>query len=148
MKVVYGTKEDITSWMDLVKRVRWNFPALETQEQMTEHKRTVLRFMGEQRAICVKEEEEVVGVLLLSKKHNMICCLAVSPEHRRKGIGAMLVAEALEHLDKEREITVTTFREEDEKGAAPRKLYKRFGFMEGELIEEFGYPHQKFILRT
>ena len=25
-------------------------------------------------------------------------------------------------------------------------LYKKFGFVEDELIEEFGYPNQKFVL--
>ncbi|MNU08177.1 hypothetical protein D3C72_2541000 [compost metagenome] len=45
------------------------------------------------------------------------------------------------------EITVTTFRAEDEKGIAPRPLYQKFGFVEAELTEEFDYPHQKFILK-
>ena len=36
--------------------------------------------------------------------------------------------------------------EEDSKGTAPRALYRKFGFVEGELIEEFGYPNQRFIL--
>jgi len=41
---------------------------------------------------------------------------------------------------------VYTFRENDEKGIAPRALYKKFGFVEGELNMELNYPHQKFIL--
>ena len=45
-----------------------------------------------------------------------------------------------------REITVSTFRENDEKGIAPRALYKKFGFQEGEMTEEFGYPNQVFVL--
>lgn len=45
------------------------------------------------------------------------------------------------------ELTVTTFREEDDKGLAPRPLYKKFGFVEGELIDEFDYPHQRFVLQ-
>ena len=58
----------------------------------------------------------------------------------------MLLDAALEQLDRTKEITVSTFREEDEKGIAPRTLYKKFGFVEDELIEEFGYPNQKFVL--
>ena len=53
---------------------------------------------------------------------------------------------ALAELDKSREITVSTFREGDEKGLAPRALYKKFGFEEDELTIEFDYPNQKFIL--
>lgn len=37
-------------------------------------------------------------------------------------------------------------REGDVKGIAPRPLYKKFGFEEDELIIEFEYPVQKFIL--
>lgn len=39
-----------------------------------------------------------------------------------------------------------TFRENDDKGIAPRALYSKFGFQEGELTEEFGYPNQVFVL--
>jgi hypothetical protein len=58
----------------------------------------------------------------------------------------MLLLTSLKHLDRTRNISVSTFREEDIKGIAPRALYKKFGFVEGELIEEFGYPNQRFIL--
>ena len=54
--------------MELVKLVSWNFPGLETESDIEDHKRTVLRFMGENRALCVKLEDKVVGVLLISKK--------------------------------------------------------------------------------
>ena len=76
----------------------------------------------------------------------MICCLAVAPEYRQRGIGSLLLKEALDELDRSKEISVSTFRENDEKGAAPRALYKKFGFQEAELVEEFGYPNQRFIL--
>jgi hypothetical protein len=42
---------------------------------------------------------------------------------------------------------VITFREGDEKGIAPRALYKKLGFEEAEFCNEFNYPEQKFILR-
>lgn len=146
MTVEYGTKEDIFSWMKLVSSVSWNFPGLETEEKLKEHEDTVLRFMSEQRALCVKEGNTVVGVLLFSKKHNMICFLAVAPDFRRRGVASSLLSKAIELLDRTRDISVSTFRENDPKGTAPRRLYKSFGFVEGELIEEFGYPNQRFIL--
>ncbi len=146
MHLEYGNSEDIVSWMELVNHVSWNFPGLETSDKIEEHKNTVLRFMGRKEALCVKEDEKVVGVLLFSTKHNMICCLTVSPSYRRKGIASMLLIEALNKLDRERPITVSTFREGDSKGVAPRALYKKFGFVEGKLIEEFGYPNQEFVL--
>lgn len=37
MEVEYGTLQDIESWMELVKEVRWNFPGLETREALEDH---------------------------------------------------------------------------------------------------------------
>ena len=147
MKVEYGMPLDIESWMELVRSVSWNFPGLETEVAIEDHRQTVLRFMGENRALCVKDAEKVVGVLLLSKKHNMICCLAVTLEYRRNGIASALLEKALSELDSSRDITVTTFRDNDEKGIAPRALYKRFGFAEEKLMIENDYPVQRFVLR-
>ena len=76
----------------------------------------------------------------------MICCLAVAPDWRRCGVATMLMDEALCNLDRSREISVSTFRADDEKGPAPRALYEKYGFVEGALIEEMGYPNQKYIL--
>ena len=147
MEVKYGTVLEIESWMELVQQVRLNFPGLETEPALEDHRKTVLRFMGENRALCVKNEGKVIGVLLFSKKHNMICCLAVAPEYRKNGIASALLEKALSELDRSKDITVTTFRENDEKGTAPRGLYKKFGFSEGELTIENDYPVQEFVLR-
>lgn len=144
--VVEGVEQDIDYWMELVKSVRWNFPGLETETALKEHRNTVLKFIKEKRAICVKDGKRIIGVLLFSIKYNMICCLAVSSEYRNQGIGSKLLADALEKLDRTQPITVSTFREDDEMGTAPRALYKKFGFMPDELIEEFDYPNQKFVL--
>ncbi|MBQ0108915.1 MAG: hypothetical protein KBS44_01375 [Clostridiales bacterium] len=46
-----------------------------------------------------------------------------------------------------RDITVSTFCEEYEKGKAPRALYKKFGFTESDLTTEFGYPDRLFVLK-
>lgn len=52
MTVEYGTKEDISSWMKLVNLVSWNFPGLETEEKLREHKNTVLPIPLPFRNIC------------------------------------------------------------------------------------------------
>lgn len=146
MVVQFGKLSDLTSWMKLVKEVKWNFPGLETDEAFEEHQKTVLKFISQKRALCVKEQGEVVGGLLFSQKHNMICCMAVKPEYRNRGIASMLMKKALSKLDRDRDVVVSTFREGDDKGTAARAFYKKLGFVEGELIEEFGYPCQVFTL--
>ena len=148
MKVEFGRTSDIDSWMQLVRKVSWNFPGLETEQSIDEHKITVLKFMNDRRALCVKKEQDIVGVLLYSRKHNMICCLAVDPAYRKRGIASLLLSEALDKLDRDKDITVSTFRENDVNGTAPRKLYRKFGFEGDELIEEFGYPNQRFVLHA
>ena len=147
MHAEFGTPMDIDSWMELVRSVSWNFPGLETSEKIDEHKNTVLKFISKRQAICVKDGGRVVGVLLFSRGHNMICCLAVSPDYRRRGIASLLMTEALNNLYRNRDITVSTFRENDPKGTAPRALYRKFGFSEGRLLIEFDYPNQEFVLR-
>ena len=146
MEVQLGRNQDVDEWMKLVEEISWNFPGLETIEGLNEYRETLFRFIGKDQALCVRNATEVIGVLLFSRGRNMICCLGVSPKYRRYGIATMLLDAALEQLDRAKEITVSTFREEDEKGVAPRALYKKFGFVEDELIEEFGYPNQKFVL--
>ena len=146
MEAIFGESSYIDSWMQLVRKVSWNFPGLETEENLEEHKQTVLKFMNKLQAVCVKDSETIVGVLLFSRNRNMICCLAVDPEYRQQGLASILLRKTLAELDRSREITVSTFRENDEKGIAPRALYKKFGFQEGEMTEEFGYPNQVFVL--
>ena len=146
MEAVFGDSSGIESWMRLVRKVSRDFPGLETEERLEEHEQTVLQFMHKKQALCVRNGETVVAVLLFSRSRNMICCLAVDPAHRKQGLASILLRKALDELDGSRDITVSTFRENDDKGIAPRALYKKFGFREGELTEEFGYPNQVFVL--
>ena len=147
MVLEFGTDSDIDEWMKLVKEISPSFPGLETEEAIREHRETVLRFFGKRQALCVKDDGKIVGVILFSRGHNMICCLGVSPSKRRRGIASVLLEKALGQLDGTKDISVTTFRDGDERGTAPRALYRRFGFTEDELCEEFGYPVQRFVLR-
>ena len=147
MDVKFGKDSDIDEWMRLVKEISPSFPGLETGEAIREHRETVLKFFGKRQALCVKDDGKIVGVILFSRGHNMICCLGVAPSKRRRGIASVLLEKALRQLDRSKDISVTTFRDGDERGTAPRALYKRFGFTEDELCEEFGHPVQRFVLR-
>jgi ribosomal protein S18 acetylase RimI-like enzyme len=72
--------------------------------------------------------------------------MAVHPGHRRMGLASAMIDTMLAAFQSGSEIRVTTFREGDPMGDAPRALYKSLGFREGELVEEFGYPCQCFVL--
>jgi len=143
----FGETGDISSWMELVTLVRFNFPGLECDEEIENHKQAVIKNINRKSAICVKKDSVVVGVLIFSFNKNEIGCMAVHPEHRRNGIATTMIEKVLSVLPLNKDVTVNTFREGDDKGCSPRKLYKKFGFAEDELNMEFGYPHQRFVLR-
>lgn len=109
------------------------------QEKLNEHRATVLKFMDKRQAICIKDENEIAGVMLFSRGHNMICYLAVSPEYRRRGVASILMDEVLTNLDRTKEISVSTFRADDEKGTAPRALYEKYHLSPDDDYPEFKY---------
>jgi ribosomal protein S18 acetylase RimI-like enzyme len=147
IQIKYASMEQLESWMNLVSIVKYNFPGLETQQGLNEYRDTVVKNIHRKSAICATEGNVVVGILLFSTKYNMLCCMAVHPEYRRKHIADHMIALMLENLDRNKDIVVDTFREEDQKGKAARALYKKLGFVEGELTVNFGYPNQRFVLK-
>lgn len=138
---------DLPSWMELVTLVRYNFPLLESDEELEIYRETVIKNINRRSAICAVNGNRVVGVLIFSYNQNCLSCMAVHPEHRKNGIASSMIEKMLSVLSPDKNIWVVTFREDDEKGVAPRALYKKFGFVEDELLIEHSYPHQKFILR-
>lgn len=139
--------EDLDSWMQMVEIVKDNFPGLDTPEGMGSYRDTVIKNINRQTAIVAKLDNNVVGVLIFSYNSKCLSCMAVHPDHRRKGISSEMMNKFLFMFPSDVELTVTTFRENDEKGIAPRQLYKKYGFVEDELVMEFNYPHQRFVLR-
>ncbi|MNW58633.1 Acetyltransferase (GNAT) family protein [compost metagenome] len=144
--IKFAGLEDLDSWMLMIESVRTNFPGLDTEELLESYKQTVIKNISRQTAICAKHANEIVGVLIFSYNAKCLSCMAVHPEHRRKGIATALMKDMLSLFPSDVDISVTTFRENDSKGIAPRPLYKKFGFVEDELVEEFNLPHQKFVL--
>ncbi len=137
---------ELDGWMNLVGQVKDSFPGLETSEAMEEHRNTVIDFINRKSSICAKDGNRVVGSLLFSKKENMLCFLAVSPEYRRKHIAEKLVNCMLKQIDNNKKVLESTYCEGVPDGVAARAFYKRMGFVEGEIGEEFGSPVQTFIL--
>ena len=147
MEIGLGSAAEIDGWMGLVRRVRDNFPGLETEEALEAHRETVLAIMDENAAIRAKSGGRMVGILLFARAEQMLCFLAVDPACRRRHIAEQMVTYMLTFLDPQKEVVVTTYREGAPEGAAARAFYKRMGFAEGRLTEEFGSPVQEFVLK-
>lgn len=141
--VGYASEADIDAWMALVALVRDAFPGL----SLSEYRENVRKAISGRRALCAKDGEAILGVLVLSDQHNGIGFLAVHPEARGRGVASALVRMMLEVLPADQDVFVTTYREDDPLGEAPRALYKRLGFEEAELVTRYGYPCQQFVLR-
>jgi GNAT superfamily N-acetyltransferase len=133
--------------MTFVNLVRHEFRPLQKDEEFESYKETVIKNINRKSAICVKHESIIVGILIFSFKQSCLGCMAVHPEHRTNGIASAMIDKMISTLPPNKDIWVVTYRQEDKNGIAPRALYKKFGFVEDELTMDFGYPHQKFILR-
>ena len=94
MKIEYGTAQDIASWIDLVQRVSWNFPGLETKEKIER----IIYYLPEnihEGSILVYENEEyrIDSDLEMSRRESL-----------RERIDRL---KALKNLKKEEEIEET-----------------------------------------
>ena len=69
-----------------------------------------------------------MGLIAFPHHNNAISWFAVFEKYRGKGIGSKLLAYALNELNSKIEISVTTFREDNEEGIHARRLYQKFGF--------------------
>ncbi len=147
MIIELATKRDIDNWMNLVDKVKESFPGLEREESLSEHRNTVLKFMDNSSAICAKTDNRIVGILLFSKETNVICFLAVDAEYRRQHVAEKMFTYMLTLMCSEKDITVTTYRADVLEGMPARNFYKKMGFVEGKLTEEFGSPVQEFVLK-
>ncbi len=131
--------------MTLVRLVIDGFPHLHEEE----HAATLKRRIGRNEALIVKDGEIAGGILLFSRKTGSIGFMGTHPLYRQKGIPQAFlhkVFDELSELPGGQEISITTFREGDKADTGQRKQVQALGFAEAELMMEFGYPTQKFIL--
>lgn len=146
MDIRLGTIKDIDLWMKLVDKVKDIFPGLETKEALDEHRNTVLEFIDRGEAICAEVDGKIVGILLFSKEWNKLCFLAVDSEYRRRHIALNLVSKMYSYLNLAKDISLETHVEGVPEGVAARCFYKKLGFQEGIIKEEFGSLVQEFLL--
>ena len=92
----------------------------------------------------------IAGVMAFSVRSSEtvhIEYLAVLPQNRKAGLYKILVSKLAEELFPGREISITTYRENDRADTGYRKELERLGFTGKELLTEFGYPTQRFVFR-
>ena len=135
-------EEDIPLWMSLVRLAIDGFPHLDEDK----HLAVLKHYIAGKGALLMTEGGISIGSMMINYETGSIDFLAVHPLYRKKGISQDFLNVALSELLKNKEISITTFREGDKADTGYRKALKDLGFAEGELLTEFGYPTQRMIL--
>ncbi|MBQ7312508.1 MAG: GNAT family N-acetyltransferase, partial [Clostridia bacterium] len=102
--------------------------------------------INEKRALVLKDKDVLIGAMAFSSQSGCIDFLGVHPQYRNKGIQKLFLEALLETYLPNQEICTTTYREGDKADTGYRNLLKQLGFAERELLVEFGYPTQRFVL--
>lgn len=142
-KIVFATNEDIPKWIELVYLVIDGFPHLDEKQYLEQ----LQEYIKNRQALILKDADTAIGIMAFNEITGSIDFLGVHPQYRKKGIAKAFCEKALHELVHSEEISVTTFRKGDKADPSYREIFQKLGFAEAELLVEFGYPTQRFILR-
>ncbi len=141
-EIFCAEEKDIPLWMHLVRLVVDGFPHLQEKE----HLGVLRRCIREKRAFIMKENALPVGIMMICPMRRSIDFLGIHPFFRKQGMIRSFLDRAVCELSDGGGINITTFREGDQADTGYRKVLKKLGFVEAELLTEFGYPTQRMIL--
>ena len=147
MQVELATPEIIPAWIELAREVEPLFEGRMADEE--DFHEFIRRKIAQRDAFIVRDRanyNELMGLIAVSHHNNTISWFAVFEKYRRNGVGSMLLAHAIEDLDHTREISVTTFREENKEGLPARRLYQKFGFRDFD-VNAFYDGHPRCIMK-
>jgi len=142
--ITFAAKKDIPIWMDLVRLVIDGFPCLMEDEYIE----SLERYIDKQQAFIMKDQSIAIGIMTINAETGSIDFLGIHPQYRKQGIVKAFLDKVMGEFETNSEISITTFREGDKADTGHRKVIKNLGFAEAELLIEFGYPTQKFILKN
>lgn len=140
--ITMAEEADIPCWMELVRLVIDGFPNLQKEEYIQVLKQKI----GAREALILKDGETAAGIMLFSYENGSIDFMGCHPLYRKKGVPGMFLGKVMSELMTDRKISITTYREGDKADTGYRKELKKLGFAEAELLEEYGYPTQRFVL--
>ena len=140
--ICVAEKADIAAWMDLMRLVIDGYPVMDEADYLSK----LVIAINEKRALVLKDKGVLIGAMAFSSQSGCIDFLGVHPQYRNKGIQKLFLEALLETYLPNQEICTTTYREGDKADTGYRNLLKQLGFAERELLVEFGYPTQRFVL--
>ena len=134
--------EDIQAWMELVKMVIDGYPHLDEGEYLEQLKCCI----EDKQALILTNNKAVIGIMAFSYEMGSIEFMGVHPQYRSYGISKLFLDKLMKVYLPKRPISTTTYRENDKADTGYRNELKELGFAERELLIEFGYPTQRFVL--
>lgn len=149
--VVMASASDIPDWMMLVRLVIDGYPCLQEESYVGQ----LLEAAEQGHAMLIRSKTvsgpegakgKMIGAMIFSADTGRIEFLAVHPQYRRMGIAEVFLEKLTKEVVCGREISITTFRQNDKADTGYRLQLKQLGFAESELLVEFGYPTQRFVL--
>ena len=140
--VTFAAEDDIPCWMELVRLVIDGFPHLHEDE----YEAILRQKIRTKQALILKDGNCAVGAMLFSYQTGAIDFMGVHPLYRKRGIPKAFLEKVMTELLNGKEISITTFREGDKADTGHRREIQDLGFAEAELLIEFGYPTQRFVL--
>jgi GNAT superfamily N-acetyltransferase len=151
INIELATLADFAAWLELAQEVEPLFGPMVTEPAFHEG---LKQMISDGKAFCSRnpsadDGRRLQGGIVIAAEANEILWFAVTQASRGQGIGQALLAEALQHLDAGRPITVTTFADTVTAGLPARKLYQKFGFTDfqpGE-VNPAGIPTVVMIRR-
>lgn len=140
-----AVEEDIPAWLELVRQSVDGYPCLDEADYL----RWLKTAISGKRALILKAGDTAAGVLGFgfSGGRGTIEYLGIHPRYRKQEAAELLVRELSGKYLPGRKISMTTYRSCDRADTGWRAILKKLGFEERELLTEFGYPTQRFVLR-
>lgn len=142
-EIQFASMEDISKWIELVRLVVDGFPCLDEKQYVEQLKDCIQK----KQALILKDKDIAIGIMGITIATGSIDFLGIHPQYRKQGITQAFLKKAISLLITSDEISVTTFREGDKADTGYRNIFKNLGFAEAELLVEFGYPTQRFVLQ-
>ncbi len=140
--IQFAVPADIDDWMELVSFTIDGYPRLNKSEYLE----NLNRYIADKKALILRDEGMAVGVMGFSAEAGSIDFFAVHPQYRNLGIAKIFLDKLTDELLSGKEIILSTYRADDKADTGYREEYVRLGFAEKELLEEYGYPVQRFVL--
>ena len=138
----FAVPADVEDWMELVSLTIDGYPCLKKDEYIA----NLYRYIADKRALILRDVSLAIGVMGFSPDTGSIDFWAVHPQYRHLGITRMFLDKLADELLCRKEISLTTYRAGDKADTGYREEYRRLGFAERELLVEYGYPTQRFVL--